>query len=90
MELRHILKELRKTPKGKAKILDVLKRRRNKLGENPFWILEYTYYEELSRNNVMKKLFYSRSDYYNKLNNALERLDALIDDTTHRELVNMI
>jgi len=43
MQLRQILKELGKTLKGKAKILDVLKRRRNKLGEC-FWLLEYAYY----------------------------------------------
>lgn len=89
MQLRQILKELGKTPTGKAKILDVLKRRRNKLGEC-FWLLEYAYYERLSVENICKKLFLSKSDYHNKLNCALERLDVLIDDTTHREMIILL
>lgn len=90
MQLRQILKELGKTPKGKAKILDVLRRRRNKLGDNCFWLLEYAYYERLTVGNICEKLFLSKSDYHNKLNRALERLDALIDDITHREMVDLV
>jgi hypothetical protein len=90
MQLRQILKELGKTPNGKAKILDVLRRRRNKLGDYNFWFLEYVYFERLTRENICKKLVLSESHYHNKLNQALERLDVLIDDITHREMVDLV
>jgi DNA-directed RNA polymerase specialized sigma24 family protein len=90
MQLRQILKELGKTPQGKAKILDVLKRRRNKLGDNCFWMLLYAYYDKLSRENICKKFVLSLSDYHNKINRALDKLDALIDDATHREMIDLM
>lgn len=90
MQLRQILRALGRTAEGKAKILDVIKRRRNKLGDEFFWILYYAYYKRLPIDSIKEKLIYSRSDYHNKRKTALECLDILIDDATYREMTKMV
>ncbi len=90
MQFRQILKALRKTNKGRAKLREILFKNRHRMTEREFWILEYTYLERLSTFNVSDKLGLSNSHYHNVLNIALSKFETLIDDVTMREIVEMI
>lgn len=90
MQFRQILRALGKTPKGKAKLREILYRYRHKMTNREFWLLEYTYLEKLSTFNVSDKLGLSSSHYHSVLNAALGKFEGLIDDTTVRQIIEMI
>lgn len=90
MQFRQILRALGKTLKGKVKLREILYQNRHKMTEREFWILEYTYLEKLSTFNVSDKLGLSNSHYYCVLNTALGKFEGLINDTTLREIIEII
>lgn len=90
MQFRQILRALGKTPKGKAKLREILFRRRHKMTDRDFWIIQYTYLEKLSTFNVSNKLGLSNSHYHNVLNSALAKFETLISDIEIREIIEMI
>ena len=90
MQLRQILRALGKKTQGKAKILEILKAAKPKLNEREYWLLEYTYYEKLSVFNICDKLNLSSSYYQHLMNTALGKLSVIIDDTTLREMIEII
>mgnify|MGYP003294933520 CR=1 FL=1 len=90
MQLRQILRALGKTTKGKVKLREILFRQRHRLLEREFWILEYTYLEKLSVENVREKLALSSSHYHNVLNMALSKFETLIDDNTMRSIIELL
>lgn len=90
MHLRKILRALGKTPKGKVKLREILFKQRYRLAERELQLLEYTYLEKLSVENIVEKLSLSNSHYFNLINMALSKLEALIDDATMREIVDLM
>ncbi len=90
MQFRQILRALRKTNKGRAKLREILFKNRHRMTEREFWILEYTYLEKLSTFNVSDKLGLSSSQYHSVLNAALAKFEVLIDDITLREIIEII
>lgn len=90
MDLRQVLKCLRKTYKGKAKVREILEKYRNKLSKRDCDIIQYAYIEKLSNLNVADKIGLSVSQYQAVLNTTLAKLDLLIDDKTFREMVELV
>lgn len=90
MQFRQILRTLGKKPKGRNKLREILFRHRHKMTDREFWILEYTYVERLSTFNVSDKLSLSSSHYHNILNSALAKFETLIDNTTLRDIVEIL
>ena len=90
MDFRQVLRGLAKSYNGRAKLLEIIKRNKNKLTERSFWVLEYTYFERLGIDNVAKKLNCSVSQYQVELKHAIGKLDLLVDDMTFREIIGII
>lgn len=90
MQFRQILRALGKTPKGKAKLREILYKYRHKMTNREFWLLEYTYINRLPTFDVSDKLGLSSSHYHCVLNAALGKFEGLIDDTTLRGIVEII
>lgn len=90
MQFRQILRALGKTLQGRTKLREILFKCRHKMNDREFWILEYTYLEKLSTFNVSDKLGLSNSHYHCVLNAALGKFEGLIDDTTLREIIEII
>lgn len=89
MQLRQILKKLGKSYKGKAKIRELLERKKYRLEQREYDVLAYAYIEKLSVENIINKLNISESLYHNILNIALGKLNALLSDSEYRELNEM-
>lgn len=87
MQLRQILMRLRKTYKGKAKVREILERKKRKLQELDYDILKYAYIDKFAVENICSKLGFSESRYHNMLNVALGKLEALLEDREFKELV---
>ena len=90
MQLRQILRRLGSKYNGKAKIRELLDKKLYRLKQRDYDILAYAYIEKLSVENIRNKLGMSESHYHNALNIALEKLEALITDAEHRELIELI
>lgn len=90
MQLRQVLKLLRKTYKGKAKIRDLLDKKKYKLKDDEYDVLAYAYIEKFSVENICLKLNFSAATYHNFLNTSLRTLEALITDAEFRELIDYI
>lgn len=78
MRFRQILRALGKTEKGKAKLSALLYENKHKLNNREYWLLKYTYVEQLSRDTVAGKFALSTSHYHNAMNNALTRFETLV------------
>ena len=90
MNLRQVLKCLRKTYKGKAKVREILEKYKSKLATRDCDIIQYAYIEKLSNLNVADKIGLSVSHYQAVLNTTLAKLELLIDDKTFREMTELI
>ena len=90
MNIRQVLKCLRKTYKGKAKVREVLDKLKSKLSARDCDIIQYAYIEKLSNLNVADKIGLSVSQYQAVLNTTIAKLELLIDDKTFREMVELI
>lgn len=90
MQLRQIFRGLSKTYRGRTKVRELLARYKNKLSNNEYWIIQYTYAEEQAITYVCELLGFSKTLYHNTLNTALSRLEILIDDATLREIIKVL
>ncbi len=89
MKFRQILRALGKTEKGKAKLSALLCENKHKLNNREYWLLKYTYVEQLSSVTVADKLALSRSHYHNLMNNALTRFETLVGINGLLELIKL-
>ena len=89
MQLRQILKRLKKNKKGQDKIKEILLKYYKRLPDDDFWMIEYVYVEDLKMLNIMNKLAIEESTYYNHLKNALGKLEVLITYEDFMELFLM-
>lgn len=78
MKFRQILRALGKTEKGKAKLSAILYENKHRMSEREYWLLKYTYVEQLSSITVADKFALSRSHYHNLMNSALTRFETLV------------
>lgn len=90
MQLRQILKVLRKTYKGKAKVRELLDKKKYRLKDEEYELLAYTYIDKFSVENICLKLNFSSATYHNFLNTSLRTLEALITDAEFRELIDYV
>lgn len=90
MKFRQILRALGKTPKGCSKLCELLHKRRHKLQEREFLVLDYTYLKKLSTFNIAGSMGISCSHYQNILNLALSKFEMLISDIEMREIIEII
>lgn len=86
MQFKQILKALSKTIKGKEKIRQVLFKYKHKLPEQDFWLLEYTYLEQLSIFNISTKFAIAESTYYQLLKIAIGKIEMLLSDSEFKEM----
>ena len=90
MQLRQILRGLSKTYRGRTKVREILSRYKSRLTKNEYWLIEYTYVEEQPIHDVCELLGFSKTLYHSVLNTALSKLEILIDDVTHREIIKVL
>lgn len=90
MLFRQILRAIGKKKEGKELIKEVLDKYKSKFSEREYLILEYTYYKKLPALSVGDELGLSSSHYQHVLNNALSKLEVLIDDFIFREMTKMV
>ena len=90
MQLRQILKSLRKTYKGKAKVRELLDKKKYRLNDEEYELLAYAYIDKLSVENICTKFNFSSATYHNFLKTSLRTLEALITDAEFRELIDYI
>lgn len=90
MQLRQILKVLRKTYKGKAKVRELLDKKKHRLKDEEYELLAYAYIDKFSVENICLKLNFSSATYHNFLNTSLRTLEALITDAEFRELIDYV
>lgn len=90
MNFRQVLKCLRKTYKGKAKVREVLEKVKNKLDRRDYDIIQYSFIEKLSNLNVANKIGLSSSHYQSVLNTTLAKFELLVDDKTFREMIELV
>ena len=90
MQLRQILKSLGKSYTGKAKIRELLNKKKYRLKDEEYELLAYAYIDKLSVENICMKLNFSAATYHNFLKISLRTLEALITDAEFRELINYV
>lgn len=90
MLFRQILRAVGKTKEGKELILSILSKYKSKLTEREYSILELTYHKKLPALDVGDELGLSSSHYQHVLNNALSKLEVLVDDCVFREMTKMV
>jgi DNA-directed RNA polymerase specialized sigma subunit len=90
MLFRQILRATGKTKEGKELILNTLNKYKGKLEQREYSILELTYYKRLPALEAGSELGLSSSHYQHVLNNALGKLEVLVEDCIIREMTKMI
>lgn len=90
MQFRQILRALGKTPKGRAKLSEVLFQYRHKFSDREFWLIKYTYLEKLSVMNVSEKLSLSRSHYHSLMNSSLSKFETLVGINGLLEFIKIV
>lgn len=90
MRFRQVLRAIGKNDEGKRLILETLDKYRNKLEEREYSILKLTYFKKLPALDVGNELGLSSSHYQHVLNNALGKLEVLVDDCIFRQMTKMM
>lgn len=89
MRFRQILRALGKTENGKAKLSALLYENKHRMSERDYWLIKYTYIEQLSSITVAGKFAFSRSNYHNVMNSALSRFETLVGINGLLELIKL-
>ena len=90
MQLRQILKSLGRSYIGKAKIRELLDKKKYRLNDEEYELLAYAYIDKFSVENICMKFNFSSATYHNFLKTSLRTLEALITDAEFRELVDYV
>lgn len=89
MQFRQILRKLGKTTQGKIKLREILDRYKHRLTEREIKVLRMTYLEKELKNKICAEMHFCRTSYFSFLNTTLAKLEALLNDTTIREIVQI-